>query len=212
MIALTDFADQAVVLPLIGVILLAFLLFGWRRGALIWLTTTGMALGTTVLLKLVFDTCGTLPWIPTLQSPSGHTASAAIIAGVLVATLGGGRSQIIALAIFAGLGIGLTRFVLGEHTLAEALVGGAIGVAGASAFAFMAGPAPTNMRWLILPLVVLALFLHGRHFDVEEDIRAVAFALPHWCQGTFPRHEAQARPIFSKLSLMTRVWPHNLIK
>ena len=84
---LTDFADQAVVLPLIVVVALVLAGLGWRRGAVAWLAAVGVTFGAVLTLKLVLFTCGPALHLATLRSPSGHTAAAAIIAGGIAVTL-----------------------------------------------------------------------------------------------------------------------------
>ena len=48
----TDFGDQAVVLPLVVGIALLFVHSDWRRGALAWTTVMGSTLGLILVLKL----------------------------------------------------------------------------------------------------------------------------------------------------------------
>ena len=92
--ALTDFADEAVVLPLIAVVALMLGLLGWRRGALAWLGAVGLSFTSVLALKLVFATCGPALGLPALRSPSGHTAAAAVVAGGIAVVLGQGRQQV----------------------------------------------------------------------------------------------------------------------
>src|SRR5579884_655434 len=92
---LTDFADQAVVLPLVVAVAATLLISGWKRGALAWLITAGATLGLMLILKLACIACGP----PQLRTPSGHTAAAAIVAGSLAALLWPpGRSHAAAMA------------------------------------------------------------------------------------------------------------------
>ncbi|MDE2007851.1 MAG: PA-phosphatase, partial [Rhodospirillales bacterium] len=76
---LTDFADQAVVLPLWLAIGAVLALSGWRRGAAAWLIAVGATLAAVGIGKLAGISCGP-PW---LRSPSGHTAAAGVVAGGL---------------------------------------------------------------------------------------------------------------------------------
>ena len=73
---ITDFADQAVVLPLAVCAGIFLRIAGWMRGALVWAAAVIGVLGTMLVLKLVFQACGHLLPFPSVHSPSGHTASA----------------------------------------------------------------------------------------------------------------------------------------
>jgi membrane-associated phospholipid phosphatase len=180
---LTDFADQAVVLPLIAVIALMLGVLGWARGSLAWLCAVGGSFIAVLVLKLVLATCGPAFDMATLRSPSGHTAAAAVIAGGIAVMLGRGRAEVAGLAVLGVLLIGTTRVALGLHSVAEVTVGGVLGVLGALGFAWLAGRPPAlRLRWLFGAVVVVALLLHGRHLDAETRIRAVAFSLP-FCTG-----------------------------
>jgi membrane-associated phospholipid phosphatase len=182
---ITDFADQFVVLPLAAVVALALLAGGWRRGAAVWTATVGGALGLMLVLKLVFAACGHLLLGPMLHSPSGHTASAAVVYGGLVTLLTRHtRSRI----LFAGLtalgfaaAIGLSRLELRVHTILEVIAGGAVGVTATIIMARLAGPPPRG--WHPAPVclagaLVLAIF-HGRQLPAEVEIDAFA-ALDIW--------------------------------
>jgi membrane-associated phospholipid phosphatase len=175
---LTDFADEAVVLPLIATIGLMLGVLGWRRGALAWLVSVGGSFASILVLKLVFATCGPALGLVGLRSPSGHTAAAAVIAGGIVVAVGWGRGYAVAVALLAALLIGVTRVALGLHTAAEVALGAALGVLGVLGFALLAGRPPTlRLRWLFAAMVAVALLLHGLHLDVEQQIRAMAFRL-----------------------------------
>ncbi|MGH7044399.1 MAG: phosphatase PAP2 family protein [Acetobacteraceae bacterium] len=173
MIFFTDFADQAVVLPLVLVLALVLTALGWRRGAAAWLVAGGGTLAAMLVLKLFALACGP----PLLRSPSGHAAAAGVVCGG-IAVLAGLTGAAVGLAAAAGaLAIGLTRVALGTHSWPEVLLGGIIGVAGALALARMAGPRPTglHLRWLTAAAVVVVALLHGLHLPAEAAIRATSF-------------------------------------
>jgi len=183
MLFLTDFADQAVVLPLIAAVAAVLALLGWRRGAAAWLLAVGVCFLTVLALKLAFIACGPALGTQALRSPSGHTAAAAIIAGGIAAALGWRRGRVLAAASLAAAVIGLTRLALGLHSPPEVLVGGAMGVGGALGFTWLAGaPPPLRLRWLFAAILAVALLLHGQHLNAEPRIRALAFDLP-FCPG-----------------------------
>ena len=169
----TDFADQAVVLPLVLVLALTLAALGWRRGAAAWLGATAATLGVVLVRKLAARACGP----PLLRSPSGHTAAAGLVCGgiAVLAGLGGG---FVGLAALAGATvIGLTRVALGMHSWAEVLLGGAVGVAGALALARLAGPRPARLRlrWVAVAAVTVVTLLHGLRLPAEAEIRAASF-------------------------------------
>jgi membrane-associated phospholipid phosphatase len=175
---LTDFADQAVVLPLIAVVALMLGVLGWPRGALAWLGTIGLSFGVLLVLKLVFATCGPVLDLGALRSPSGHAAAAAVMAGGIAVVSGRGRRAVMVIAGLGALLIGATRVGLGLHTPAEAALGGGVGVLGALGFVWLAGKPPKlRLRWLFAAIVVVALLLHGTHLNAEAPIRAAAFVL-----------------------------------
>jgi membrane-associated phospholipid phosphatase len=175
---LTDFADQAVVLPLIAVVALMLAVLGWRRGAVAWLAAVGVCFGAVLAMKLVFFTCGPALHMATLRSPSGHAAAAAIIAGGFAVALGRQSREVGAIAALGAVAIGATRVALGWHSMAEVAVGGTLGVLGALGFAWLAGPPPVlRLRWLCVSVVAVALLLHGQHLNAESRIRAASFSL-----------------------------------
>ena len=177
---LTDFADQAVVLPLALVVALVLALTGWKRGAFIWLLAVLGTIGTIALLKIAFATCGPAQFGGVVKSPSGHTASAAIIYGGLIALIGRRWGASIGWAFLAApvavLVIGLSRVELGAHTLPEVVIGGVIGCAGVLAVLVIAGAPPPRLHSprLIGPAVFVAVVMHGNHLHGEDQIRAFA--------------------------------------
>jgi membrane-associated phospholipid phosphatase len=175
---LTDFADQAVVLPVVATVALMLAVLGWRRGALAWLAAIGVSFAAVLVLKLVFATCGPALGLAALHSPSGHTAAAAVMAGGVAVALGRGRWVVLASAGLGALLIGVTRVGLGLHTPVEVALGGILGVLGALGFTWLAGkPPPLRLRWLFTAVVAVAFLLHGRHLEAESRIRAAAFGL-----------------------------------
>ena len=182
---LTDFADQAVILPLVLAVALMLAALGWRRGAAAWVLAVGATLGTMLVLKLAFLACGTvLPSIG-VHTPSGHTAAAALAAGSLAALLSRGNNRgghVLAWALGAAIVVGVTRVALAMHSVAEVLVGGLVGVLGALLLARLAGPAPERLRVAGLGAVVLAVLIlfHGLHLRAEAQIAHTASLLRLW--------------------------------
>lgn len=176
---LTDFADQAVMLPLAVVVAVAMLAAGWARGALAWATIIGGMLAVMLVLKLLAGTCGTVLLGSELRSPSGHTASAAAIYGgglalVLRRALPGAPVAFLCAGTLAVL-IGVTRVMLGAHSVVEVMVGGAVGVAAAMLLVRVAGPVPDRVRSLpaVGAVVATLVVFHGLHMPAEAAIRKV---------------------------------------
>ncbi len=172
---LTDFADQAVVLPVVAAVAIALAALGWRRGALAWIAATAITFVVILLLKLGFLGCAPVfaPWA--LRSPSGHTAAAAVVAGGLVAVLAGRLAAVLLASALAALAIGLSRLELGLHSPPEVAIGALIGLAGAVALARFAGPPPRARPVPLLAIAAaVALLLHGMHLPAEAAIARAA--------------------------------------
>lgn len=185
---ITDFADQAVILPIFASVTLILLVARRWRVALAWLVAVAGVLGVILVLKVVCYACGwLLPVLSAdrlnLQSPSGHVASAAVVyAGLalLVARAGAGAGAAsrmgVALALSAGVGmvIGVTRAGLGAHSPLEIAVAIVVGSAGAVLFAGLARPVDGRARWSVIAATVGAWVLfHGVHLPAEAAIRTV---------------------------------------
>lgn len=175
----SDLGDQAVILPLLVVVGLVLLLTRWWRGALAWWVVVLATLGAVLVAKMSTMACQSLMPAVGLLSPSGHTASATVVyGGVLAFALGGRR---FGLAVLGGLAVavlvGFTRLALDVHTLADVLAGGVIGTAGVAALIWAAGPRPALRHgWIGMAaamLAVLALF-HGRHVYAEMQINQIS--------------------------------------
>jgi membrane-associated phospholipid phosphatase len=190
-LGVSDFADQAVVLPLAVGTGLRLAISGWRRGALAWAVAIGGTLALILLLKLRFFACDRIAESAMGGNPSGHTAAAAAVygglAGIITKTMR--NDWRFALCCAVGLGasiavlVGQSRLTLDKHSVVEVVVGGAIGVGGAAGFAGLAGRAPPAIPiWQIVAagLIVVGL-LHGARLSAEDTIRSVAAQLwPTW--------------------------------
>ncbi len=194
---LTDFADQAVIVPLVLAVAVALVIQGWRRGAVTWLLVVAAVFFATLLSKLAFLACSPLFAPLTVHSPSGHVAAATVTVGGLVAMLTNRRSAVLPAAILAALVIGISRLLLGAHSVPEVVIGALIGLAGAAALPRFAGPPP---RLRLVPLagviVLVAMVFHGLHLPAEAAIRHTAFRAAQFipaCRGTpeFVRYPAE---------------------
>lgn len=194
---LTNFADEAVILPLVFAIGCTLAALGWRRGALAWIVAVGATLGLMLLFKLVAFACGP----PLLRSPSGHTAAAAVVLGGLAVVLGYGRRPrtVLLVAGFAAVLIGVSRLVLSVHTAPEVALAGVIGTLGALALNWLAGSPPHGLRvrWLAAVALGVVLLFHGWHLNAEPRIHRAALRAAHElhvCRGVPPVPTPAARP------------------
>jgi len=168
---LTDFADQAVILPLVMAIAVTLFL-QWRRGAIAWIVVTGGTFATMLILKLGFLACSQ----GYLRTPSGHVAAATVVAGGLAMLLMRWRHSVLPLALLAAIVIGVSRIVLGAHSLIEVNVGATVGLIGAGALLWIAGPVPDGLkvnRIAIVAIIVISL-MHGLRLPAEARIKSLA--------------------------------------
>jgi membrane-associated phospholipid phosphatase len=185
---LTDFADQAVIIPVVLAVAVTLAIQGWRRGAFVWLLVVAGTFFTTLAAKLMFLACSPLFGPVDVHSPSGHVAASTVVAGGLAAMLTGRRASILPAAVLAAIVIGLSRLVLGMHSLPEVIVGAAIGLTGAVALLRFAGPTPRlRVAPLVAVVVIVAMLFHGLHLPAEAAIRHTAFRAAQFipaCRGT----------------------------
>jgi len=186
-VGVTNFGDQAIVLPLAVGVALVFALSGWRRGALAWTSAIGGTFALIVLLKLHFFACGPVSPGASFGNPSGHTAAAAAVYGALAAVIARSIRDdrrwallcAVVIGVFLAAVIGETRLILDMHSMAEVVVGGAIGVGGAASFVLLAGP-PSHLvrieRVVATGLLAMAM-LYGYRLSAEAAIKSVAASL-----------------------------------
>ncbi len=186
-VGVTDFGDQAVVLPLAVGIALVLALSGWRRGALAWTSAVGGTLALVLLLKVRFFACGHFLPGSSFGNPSGHTAATAAVYGgltaMIVRAIWNDRRWALICAIATGVClavvIGATRLMLDLHSMGEVVVGGAIGVTGAVSFVILAGPPSHAVRIeRVVGAGLLAVAaLYGYRLSAEAAIKSIAVAL-----------------------------------
>ena len=121
-----------------------------------------------------------------LGNPSGHTAAGIVVYAGLLALLGERFAPRLNIALLAGpafgLLFGLTRIELPVHTLADVLVGGAVGLGGVLVLAWLAGPRRADARAAGMPVVAAValgaiLAFHGHRLIAEVELRAIAAQL-----------------------------------
>lgn len=204
---LTDFADQAVILPVVLAVAIALAAQGWRRGALTWLIVVGATFFATLIFKLMFLACSPLFGPMDVHSPSGHVAAATVVSGGLAAMFTRRRHSILPAALLAAIVIGISRLVLGMHSLPEVIIGAAVGLAGAAALMRFGGQPPRlNVAPLVAVVLVVAMLFHGLHLPAEAAIRHTAFRAAQFipaCRGgaefyrQLPADASQRRPVAS---------------
>src|SRR6478735_1481041 len=118
----TDFADQAVVLPLVLTIGVGLAVQRWFRGAAAWGVAVFGTFAAVLVLKVVFLACPANIWATDLRTPSGHVAAATVVVGGIAAMLLQRRRTALVLALLAAAVIGTTRLVLGAHSMAEVVI------------------------------------------------------------------------------------------
>ena len=175
----TDFADQAVLVPSAIAVAIGFGAAAWHRGALVW---SGVLAGTWVgvlVLKLACLLCDPL-WAEGLHSPSGHTAGAAAAVGgffgLIVRRRSGNWQWTIPISVGLATVIGLSRLALHVHTGLDVLVAGVVGVGSATVLVLLAGPPPPRLRLspIITVCAVMILLLHGSQASTEATIQRLA--------------------------------------
>ena len=175
----TDFADQAVLVPSAIAVVIGFGAAGWYRGALAWSSVLACTWASILLLKLACLLCGSI-WVEGLHSPSGHTAGAAAAAGsffgLIVRRQGGDWRWTFPISAGLATVIGLSRLALHVHTGLDVLVAGVVGVGGAMVLVMLAGPPPPRLRMspIIAALAVMVLLLHGSQASAEATIQRIA--------------------------------------
>ncbi len=179
---LTDFADQAVMLPVAALVAAGLALSGWWRGLFAWIVAVVGMLGTMSLLKYIFYACSIPLAVTGIHSPSGHTAASAAIYGGGLLLLLRGRLPVPVLAaipfVFAVV-FAISRLAVHAHDVAEVLVGGAVGLVTAAVLAALAGPRPPLRAWpTAVGVLVVVICLHGIRLQAESTIHR--FVLFQW--------------------------------
>ncbi len=177
----TDFADQAVLIPSAIAVAVGFGAARWYRGALAWSGVLACTWVGILALKLACLLCDSL-WVEGLHSPSGHTAGAAAAAGgffgLIVRRQGGHWRWTVPISAGLATAIGLSRLALHVHTGLDVLVAGVVGVVSATVLVMLAGPPPPRLRLspIITALAVMILLLHGSQASAEATIQRIAAA------------------------------------
>jgi membrane-associated phospholipid phosphatase len=176
----TDFADQALILPVVLLAGLALLLLGWPRGAASWALSAGGTCAVLLALKLFGAACPAVTLGGVLPSPSGHAGAATMAYGGLAALLLRRRAAGLAVAAAVAALIGVSRVQLQMHTVPEAAFGAAVGLLGVLALLLLAGPRPPGIAQrapaVLAAVVAVVVLLHGERLNAEGLIHRAAVA------------------------------------
>jgi membrane-associated phospholipid phosphatase len=172
---ISDFGDLALLLPIAAAIQVWLLRAPeGRRSAAIWAISLLFCCGATALLKIYFSAC---PY-GGINSPSGHAALSVFVYGGLGAIVGT-RARRSLKFVLAAAGVGLvvailaTRVILGAHSIAEVLIGSAVGVMALAPFAeaVIRHPVLSPTKSLVIVVILIAVVLHDKDVQVEGLLR-----------------------------------------
>jgi membrane-associated phospholipid phosphatase len=187
--SITDLGDSAVGLPLAALVLIVLLVSGWTRGALAWTLAVAGCGAAMITFKLIFrvasGACAPAAQVVPAFSPSGHAALSTVVYGGL-AVLGSrqvtplARTMIgLATAVWIGL-IASSRVVVQAHTPFEVVTGLGVGLVAVALMVRLLrhseGPRMLLPHLAAACLAALVL-MYGTHWQVEDDLRALASLL-----------------------------------
>ena len=181
---LTDFGDPAVLLPLSLVFFIWLLLTRRLATAIIWLLIVAACNAVIAVLKVYLLAC---PAGAALHSPSGHTCFSILVYGSLTIALALAvkrrwmRKAIIVLVTLFIAAIAVSRFVLGNHSPMEIVIGAIIGGIGLAVFTAVYRRGCANRRGpvflLALAAAVVAFIFHGEQVKAEGYLRYLGWEL-----------------------------------
>lgn len=183
LLALTDFGDVAVLIPLATAILI-WLLFGNSRSATWWILSVGLCVGLMAILKIYFYSC---PPASDMRSPSGHTGFSVLVYGAIAfVTALEVRGWCRTVAILAGAGfimmIAVSRLLLQFHSLREVILGLSIGLASLILFGLLDWRSRHARVWpLLVAAAILMTALHGQELHAEEFLHRITGYLRVHC-------------------------------
>lgn len=200
--AITDFGESSVLLTTVVAASGWFWLNRQRQLALLWLFSVGGCAATMLALKLCFLTCGNFVLGGTVQTPSGHSAMAALFYAAAALTLrklwppaNRHGALVQGAALLFPLVIGVSRVIVHAHTPQEVAVGLTIGFIWLAIFARLLreiGPSVAMPPAAVLCLLgllyggLLTISMVGEHMTVEGLLFRIAYHIHvHWdvCTG-----------------------------
>jgi membrane-associated phospholipid phosphatase len=173
MIALTDFGDPAVLLPIAFLLLLWLLRLPNKRAAAWWAIALALCIAVTASLKIYLYPC---PEASHLRNPSGHVSLSVFVYGGIATILGVQLTawrRIVAVGGIAAfvIGISVSRILLDAHTTLEVGLGLMIGLFSLILFGRHYRPPPAEkfpLSLLVLPTLLVMLLLHGETLYAED--------------------------------------------
>ena len=200
--ALSALADAGLLLPAAFALLLYLLVRRQGLAALAFAAALGSCGVATIAAKLLFHACGASLTDLDVVSPSGHASFATAFYGSLAILVGTGRVrwQRALLAVSCAVllaGIGVSRVVLRTHSVAEVVIGLALGAAAVALFAALharIGRPILHVLPLAAGFLVAVALLGGRSFTLEGGIARTARHLAaslDVCRDAGPRHAAR---------------------
>lgn len=182
LVALTDFGDLTVLLPLAAAMLI-WLLFYFPRAASSWVIALGFCAGLTALLKIVFYGC---PPAGDIHSPSGHTSLSILVYGALALAAAGrpGPRRVLMIGASVGLmlSIAVSRLLLDAHSVPEVGLGLIIGTVSLVLFSRQYLACPNTKVWpLLVAAGILISILHGRELHAEQYLHRITGYLQMQC-------------------------------
>jgi len=185
LVAITDFGDLAVSLPLAAAMLI-WLLHYSPRAASRWVLALAVCAGLTASLKIVFYGC---PPAADIHSPSGHTSLSTLVYGALTfvtAIAWSGSRRVLVIGSGAGLilAIAVSRLLLDAHSVPEAGLGLVIGTVSLAMFIRQYLDAPNAKVWpLLIAASLLISIFHGRELHAEQYLHQITGYLHVHCGG-----------------------------
>lgn len=130
---ITHFGSAGLLLPMLAIALMGLWQAGQRRAVRVWMLSLSFAVVITMTSKLLFMGWGLGIASLDFTGISGHTLLATSILPVLFNVISGkSESQPRYLGVWAGLilstGVGISRIVLGMHSVSEVVAGWIIGM------------------------------------------------------------------------------------
>jgi len=191
---ITDFGDTAVTIPLAAAMTILLPVVRRPRLALDWVACIAVCGGVITAAKLILAGCRHDIVISGVTSPSGHAALGSMVYGGFTLLLvpsfqPAGRRLLYAGTALLVAGIVVTRVILHAHTVAEAALGLAVGLASLAAFrALLAAAPPPRLPvvWLCGGALIVIALMHGTRWPTEFAIHGIArsglfHALLPWC-------------------------------
>ncbi len=186
-ISITDLGDSAVTLPMAAVTILILVVLRRVRPALLWGGSIVACAATIGVLKLILTAAAPHHSLTGFSSPSGHAGMSAIVYGGFVLLIGPSLRPVWRVVAQLGaliliIAIAVSRLVLHEHSIAETMVGLAVGLAALGVLRAGLRRMPAErLPGVVLCAAALAVvgLMHGTRWHTEPMIRALSSEVVH---------------------------------